>query len=125
MAKKPVVLVVEDNAELRHVLKEALAAEGWHVLTARDEADALEVLHQNRVSLLISDLTSPRDGDSLEAVRQEFPTLPVVALAGTGGGHPPLFFSAWQPDKLYRTISKPFKLRELLTVSREVLGAAS
>lgn len=125
MAHTPVVLVVEDNAELRHVLKEALAAEGWHVLAARDEADALEVLRQNRVNLLISDLTSARDGDSLETVRQQFPTLPVVALAGTGGGHPSLFFSAWRSDKLYRTISKPFKLRELLAVSREVLGATS
>ena len=125
MAKKPVVLVVEDNAELRHVLKEALAAEGWHVLAARDEAEALEVLQHNSVSLLISDLTSPKDGDSLETVRQQFPTLPVVALAGAGGAHPSLFFSAWRSDGLYRTVSKPFKLRELLAVSREVLGAAS
>jgi CheY-like chemotaxis protein len=125
MAKIPVVLVVEDNAELRHVLKEALGAEGWQVLAARDEADALEVLEQNAVDLLISDLTDPRDDDGLERVRQEHPELPVVALAGSGGAHPSFFFAAWQTRGHYRTLPKPFKLRELLAVSREVLSAVS
>jgi CheY-like chemotaxis protein len=125
MATPPVVLVVEDNAELRHVLKEALAGEGYTVLPARDESDALELLREHAVDLLISDLTTPPGDDGLETVRKEFPDLPVVALAGTGGGHPPLFFAAWQPPGNYRTLSRPFRLRELLAVSREVLGAAN
>ena len=125
MAKTPVVLVVEDNAELRQVMKEALSAEGCHVLTARDEADALEVLRQSRVSLLISDLTSARDGEWLERVHEQLPNLPVVALAGPEGGRPSLFLSTWRSEGPYRTISKPFKLRELLAVTRTMLSAAS
>ena len=125
MATPPVVLVIEDNSELRHVLRDALAAEGWQVLAARDEADALEILQQNPVNLLISDLTGPGDGGGLEAVRQHFPELPIVALAGPGGGHPSLFFSAWRSEGRYRTLPRPFRLRELLAVSREILAAAS
>jgi DNA-binding response OmpR family regulator len=121
----PVVLIVEDNAELRHVLKEALAAEGYRVLAARDEAEALELLRVNRVSLLISDLTAPLDYDGLETVREEFPDLPVVALSPVAGGRPALSFDAWQRPGRYRTLPKPFRLRELLAVSREVLEAAS
>ena len=124
MAKTPVVLVVEDNAELRHVLKEALGAEGYHVLTARDDAEALETLRENSVHLLISDLTTPAASDGIETVKQEFPHLPVVALSPTAGGHPSLFFAAWQGHARYRTLAKPFRLRELLAVSREVLEAA-
>ena len=119
------MLVVEDNAELRHVLKEALTSEGYRVLAARDEDDALEILRQNRVDLLISDLTSERDNVGIEAVKEQFPNLPVVALSGAAGAHPPLFFAAWQGSGRYRTLSKPFRLRELLAVSREVLEAAS
>jgi CheY-like chemotaxis protein len=119
----PVVLVVEDNAELRHVLKEALAAEGYRVLAARDEADALEVLRSHRVSLLISDLPTP-SGDGLENARKEFPDLPIVALSGGPGSHPPFFFAAWESPGHYRTLAKPFRLRELLALSREVLDAA-
>lgn len=120
----PVVLVIEDNSELRHVLKEALGAEGYGVLAARDEAEALELLRANRVDLLISDLTAPTSSGGLEAVREEFPSLPVVALHGSAGSHPSLFFGAWQQPKGFRTLSKPFRLGELLAVSREVLGAA-
>jgi len=126
MATKPVVLVIEDNAELRHVLKEALGSEGYHVLTARDEADALEQLRENEVHLLISDLTDPPDPtDETDIIRREFPQLPVVALSGAGGAHPAFFFAAWGARGRYRTIPKPFRLGELLAASRDALGAAS
>jgi CheY-like chemotaxis protein len=125
MSHPPVVLVVEDNAELRHVLREALGAEGYHVIATRDETDALETLRGTRVDLLISDLTDPPSTsteEGLEALRQEFPDLPVIALSD--GRHPTLFFGAWQMPRGYRTLSKPFRLGELLAVSREILGPA-
>jgi CheY-like chemotaxis protein len=126
MPPSPVVLVVEDNAELRHVLKEALGSEGWQVMATRDDAEALEVLRGTRVDLLISDLTDAQSSEeALDAVRKEFPELPVVALSPTAGHHPTLFFGAWQSPHAYRTLSKPFRLGELLAVSREVLGAPS
>jgi CheY-like chemotaxis protein len=122
MAKTPVVLVVEDSAELRHVLKEALAGEGYHVLTARDDADALETLRQNTVDLLISDLASPAASDGIETVKREFPSLPVVALSPTAGAHPSLFFAAWRSPGPYRMLPKPFRLREVLAVARDALA---
>jgi CheY-like chemotaxis protein len=123
MASPPVVLVVEDNAELRHVLKEALGSEGYHVLATREDTEALEILRGTHVDLLISDLTEPRSSEeSLQAVRSEFPELPVVALSESAGNHPTLFFAGWQTTSPYRTLPKPFRLGELLAVSREVLG---
>jgi len=118
-----VVLVVEDNAELRHVLREALAADGHQVLAARDETEALEVLKGQRVDLLITDLSEPDASAAIDAVRAAFPNLPVVALSG-GGQHPGLFFAAWEAPKGLRTLPKPFRLGELLAVSREVLGTS-
>jgi CheY-like chemotaxis protein len=124
MAAQPVVLVVEDNAELRHVLKEALAAQGYEVLAARDETEALELLRSRPVNLLISDLTEPTQSrESIEAMRKEFPDLAVVALADGEGSHPAFFFTAWQDP--VRRLAKPFRLGELLAVSREVLGSPS
>ncbi len=123
MAPPPVVLVVEDNAELRVVLKEALASQGYEVLAARDDTEALEHLRSRSVNLLISDLTDPApNARAIDAIRQEFPGLPVVALADGEGSHPPLFFAAWRDPKEVRRLPKPFRLGELLAVSREVLG---
>ena len=82
MATPPVVLVVEDQAELRLVLKEALGGEGYQILLARDEAEALELLRANAVDLLISDLTDPVDpSDTSDEIRREFPDLPVAGGA--------------------------------------------
>jgi CheY-like chemotaxis protein len=118
-----VVLVVEDNSELRHVLKEALAAEGYHCIATRDAVEALEIVRGTHVDLFISDLTDPRDAaETLETVKREFPNLPVVALAGAAGSHPDFFFSAWQHPKGYLTLPKPFRLGDLLALARKVLG---
>lgn len=126
MSAPPVVLVVEDNPELRHALKDALASLGYEVIAARDDTEALEHLRSRPVSLLISDLTEPpQESRTLETVRAEFPNLPVVALSDGAGSHPALFFSAWQEPKDVRLLPKPFRLGELLAVSREVLGPAS
>ena len=125
MVKTPTVLLVEDNSELRHVLREALASEGYEVLAARDEPEALELLRERRVDLLISDLSDPPpDSDELEALRREFPDLPVLTLSAATDMHPALFFGSWQSPGRYRTLTRPFRLRELLAVSREVLGVA-
>lgn len=122
MPPVPVVLVVEDNPELRLALKEALGSEGYQVLATRDEVEALEILRGTHVDLFISDLSDPSNAKQvLESVREEFPELPVVALAGATG-HRPAPFSAWQSSPKVRTVSKPFRLGELLAVSREVLG---
>jgi len=122
MRTPPVVLVVEDNSELRHVLREALGSEGYHVMATRDELEALEVLRGTRIDLLISDLTDPPNIDeTLQTVRREFPDLPVVALSEGTGSHPTFFFSGWQNPDGYVTLSKPFRLGELLALSREVL----
>ena len=123
MTSPPVVLVVEDNAELRLVLKEALASEGYEVVVARDDAEALEILRASSVNLMISDLIDSGSGEStFEIVREEFPDLPVVAISADRRRHPTLFFAGWAGAPSYRTLSKPFRLGELLAVSREVLG---
>jgi len=115
------VLVIEDNPELRNVLKEALTAEGYQVLPARDEADALEHLRGGPVDLVISDLTDPAEGAVLDSVKREFPTLPVVVLQSGSTTHPPFFFGAWEGAGRYRTLPKPFRLRDLLALSRQML----
>lgn len=124
MSPVPVVLVVEDNAELRAALKDALTSEGYRVLTVKDEAEAVETLRTTPANLLIADLTDPPDAErALDTVRGEFPDLPVVALSEAAGPHPAFFFTAWESPPGVRTLSRPFRLAELLAVSREVLDS--
>jgi DNA-binding response OmpR family regulator len=122
MATRPVVVVVEDNAELRSALKEALAAEGYEVLVARDEADALDLLRSNRVDLLISDVTTPPKALDFDALGREFPDMPVVALSSSAGARAAPSLLGVDARGRYRTLAKPFRLGELLAASRDVLN---
>jgi len=120
MGTPPVVVVVEDNSELRSALKEALAAEGYRVLAARDEADALEILRANSVDLLITDVATSRGASDLEALGREFPHVPVVAIS-TSPRIPLPPVDVGRAGR-YRTLSRPFRLGELLAASRDVLS---
>lgn len=118
----PVVLVVEDHPELRHVLTHSLTVAGYEVLTAADESEAIDVLRARSVDLFIADLAeSAKEPEEVMArVRNEFPELPLIVTAESGQG-PDIFFGPWATSGTLRTLRKPFKLSDLIAASREAL----
>ena len=123
MPTPPVVLVVEDHPELRHVLRDALGAEGYQVLSASDEPEAIALLRDRPVDLLVADLPGSADeaGEVLATLLEEFPELPVIVLAQGGRGGD-IFFVPWETSGTRRTLRRPFKLSDLLAAARDVLG---
>ena len=63
------VLVVEDDAELRGLLRASLAAEGFEVTTAVSVSEALALVRHDPPDLIVLDLGLP-DGDGAEVVRE-------------------------------------------------------
>lgn len=122
MPTPPVVLVVEDHPELRHVLKDALGAEGYEVLSASDEPEAIALLRDRPVDLLVVDLPESVDqtGDVLAKLAEEFPEMPIIVLAQSDLG-PNIFFGPWETSGTRSTLRKPFKLSDLLAAARDVL----
>lgn len=64
----PLLLLVEDNAELRAVLKEHYSSD-YRVIEAADGKEALEKINEEQVDLVISDIMMP-EMDGLELVRE-------------------------------------------------------
>ena len=58
-SRKQTVLVVEDDAILRGILAEALADEGYAVLTADDGEPALAISSTLRLDLVVTDILLP------------------------------------------------------------------
>jgi DNA-binding response OmpR family regulator len=54
------ILVVDDDSDLLHMLKDLLEDQGYRVLLASDGIEALEVLDGNPVDCVISDVRMPR-----------------------------------------------------------------
>jgi DNA-binding response OmpR family regulator len=59
MRRKKTILVVEDDATLRHLYWQALTFEGFHVITAEDGMTALDCLRHQKPALVVLDLNVP------------------------------------------------------------------
>jgi len=84
--KCPSILVVEDDADIRELMKIFLEAEGYQVSLAGDGVEAIEQLQAGaRPSLILLDLMMPRmDGEQFlkEMHAKQFSQIPVVIMAG-------------------------------------------
>ncbi|APR99283.1 sigma-54-dependent transcriptional regulator [Pajaroellobacter abortibovis] len=84
--EKKQLLIVDDEANLRRILSAQLSREGYDVLTAKEGEQGLELLRENHIDLMITDLKMPKmDGMTLlrEALRED-PYLPVVVITAHG-----------------------------------------
>ena len=63
------VLVVDDEPQIRRVLRTTLSAKGYEVSAARSGEDALEFFRENRVDLVLLDMNMPGIG-GLETCRE-------------------------------------------------------
>ncbi len=121
----PLILVVEDEEDMREVLAQMLAKPGWRVQTAPDGVEALQRLRAERPAVLLTDLNMPRmDGMALlREVNAAFPGLPVVVLTAYGsvpGAVEAMHAGAF--DFLSKPVSDPAGLRAVI---RRALEASS
>ena len=66
------ILIVDDNTDYLHLLKEALNSAGYDVQTAEDGLAGCDVLTSSSIDLIISDIRMPRlDGIKLHSFARE------------------------------------------------------
>jgi CheY-like chemotaxis protein len=80
------ILVVDDSAASRKLVRSALAGEGWSVVEAPDGWSAVDVVSRQPLDLILQDLFLP-DFDGLDLLRylRSLPggaSLPIVAFTG-------------------------------------------
>jgi len=77
-----VVLVVDDDKEIRDGIEIYLRNEGMKVLKAKDGVEALECLQENEVHLILLDIMMPRmDGISATFKIREQKNIPIIILS--------------------------------------------
>jgi two-component system, OmpR family, alkaline phosphatase synthesis response regulator PhoP len=71
MAKKPTILLVDDDPDIREFVTFNLAKEGYNVVTAKDGAEGVEAVKKHRPDLVLLDVMMPgMDGiEACEAIR--------------------------------------------------------
>jgi signal transduction histidine kinase/CheY-like chemotaxis protein len=76
------ILVIDDDARTRELLRRGLEGEGWEVAEAADGREALDLLDRLRPALVVLDLVLPAvDGFGVaERLRTAHPGVPIVVL---------------------------------------------
>jgi two-component system KDP operon response regulator KdpE len=113
------VLVVEDDADIRMVLRTLLESAGYRVSLAPNAARALIEARANRPDAVLVDLGLPdRDGQQLIGEIRAFATVPVIVLSARGAEQEKIAALDHGADDY---VTKPFNAGELLARLRAAL----
>ena len=115
---RPLLLLVDDDAQIRQLLSEIGSREGFEILEAADGAAALEMMHRRHTDLVLLDLHMPRVNglEVLRAVRAGGSSSQIALMSGAASVE-----DAVEAIKLGATeyLSKPLDLPRV----RALMGA--
>ncbi len=119
------VLLVDDNPNVLYSFKRALHSEKkeWFIFTAENASDALDIMSQENIDIIISDLRMPiMDGVTLLGiVSKRSPS--TLRIAITGDADPVLCQQATLVA--HQFIAKPIEPQELARIINEAVGVSS
>ncbi len=118
------ILVVEDEAEVRKLMRDILLDQGYRVLTARDGLEALQVAeaHEGPIHLLLTDVIMPyMSGRELaDRLRPRQPEMRVLYISGYTDDAI-VHHGVLDEDTAF--LAKPFEVEALARKVREVLDS--
>jgi CheY-like chemotaxis protein len=110
------VLVVDDKAEVRELLKAGLEHAGYAVATAANGREALVQQRKSPAQVVITDLFMPdTDGfETIQALRAEYPDTKIVAISGDSQRARHEYLQSAELIGVDATLRKPIELATLL-----------
>ncbi|MCS6925392.1 MAG: response regulator [Candidatus Binatia bacterium] len=110
------ILLIEDEAPVRQVMRHMLESGGYAVIEAEHGAAGLQELRTQTVDLVITDLFMPeKEGiETIRELRKTYPTVKILAVSGGGRSGRMVFLANALHLGAHRTLAKPFSRQELL-----------
>jgi len=121
---QPMILVVEDDIDLRDALSDTLQLAGYAVCVAQDGRMALDIIESKEPVLVITDIQMPRmDGHALlKHIKKRWPDLPVMIMTAYGS-----IEKAVQAmrDGAVDYMTKPFEAEVLVNMVGQYINSVS
>ena len=126
------VIIIDDEEDIRSVLKEILLRAGFEVEVASNGGAGLKLLRAQDADLVVTDVIMPgKDGvQTVRDIRREFPSIKIIVISG-GGSVTPMDY---EPEAIKTTaylasasaagaditLTKPFDRQELVRAIEEL-----
>ena len=117
------VLVVDDDAGVREVVRSMLRSAGYTVEVAGNGREAMAALRLSTFQVVLTDLVMPeQEGiETIKAIRAEYPDAKVIAMSGAFGGD---YLRIAGYLGAHGTLAKPLQMAGVLKAVADALGSA-
>ena len=128
------VIIIDDEEDIRAVLKEIFVRADFDVRVASDGEEGLNLLREESADLVITDIIMPgKDGvQTAYDIRMEFPKTKIIVMSGGGNVSPQDYEPSAITTTAYLasaaeigadlTLTKPFDRKELIKTARELIA---
>lgn len=119
------VLVVDDEAGIRSLVRGILQSAGYEVLNAENGKLAMREAGGRGVDLVITDVVMPEQEGikTIQLLRKQRPNLKIIAMSGAAAGG--LYLDMAKKLGAHATLAKPITPDELLATVRRILSEPS
>ena len=118
------ILVIDDDIQVRQMLRQTLQRAGYEVVEAPDGKQGLSLFRQSPTDLVITDIIMPeKEGvETIMELKRDFPDVKIIAISGGSRGIDAHNCLSYVERLVTRTFTKPFEPKELLEAIQELLG---
>ena len=117
------ILVIDDDIQIREMLRQTLEREEYEVVDAHDGKEGLRLYREAPTDLIITDIIMPeKEGvETIIELKRDFPDVKIIAISGGGqiGAEACLHLA----EKLgaQRTFTKPVPHQDMIKAVKELL----
>jgi DNA-binding response OmpR family regulator len=117
------VLVVDDEAYIRDLIRKALKDGDYTILEASEGNQAQKILRSTKVDIMIIDLVMPNKGgiETFMETREHNKDIRIIAISGKIRTQNDSIKQLAQQFRVDSVLSKPFDLEELKTTVKELI----
>ena len=117
------ILIVDDENQIRLMLRQMFEREGHVIMEAADGKEAIKMNKSNPADLIITDIIMPEmEGiRTIMELKKAKPDAKIIAVSGGGKNAPEQYLHFAKKLGADRTFTKPFNRDELVAAVKEIL----
>ena len=115
------VLIVDDEKDIRAILRMWCEEEGFDVLEAENGKEGVKIQREQKADLLICDLIMPvQEGiETISLFKREYPEVGIIAISGGGKIGPDSYLEVAKQLGAWKAFRKPLDISILMEAIHE------
>lgn len=117
------ILIIEDDNEIRNMLKIMVQRAGFSVQTARNGLEGVKTFRRAPSDVVITDIVMP-EKEGLETIlelREDYPEVKIIAISGGGRHDAKNYLQSAKDFGADYIFHKPFSQKEIITAIKDLL----